>query len=295
MTGGGFVHRPVLVFEVMSFLKADGGGLFADCTLGLGGHSEKILLSSENSRVIAIDCDAEAVRVARERLEEFGERFRAFHGNFYDLDSVMAGLGISSVDGILLDLGLSSAQLEDESRGFSFMKDAPLDMRMDKNLPEGAGDLINGMTERELAGIFRDFGEEPRAGRIASAVVKKRQEGGVKTTLELAGLVCGVYGKRGKAHPATRVFQALRIAVNRELEALSGFLEKAIGLLSPEGRMCVISYHSLEDRLVKNKFKSLKEQKLAEILTRKPLTPEREEVLSNRRSRSAKLRVLERV
>lgn len=288
-------HEPVLLCEVLDFLKAARGGVFADCTLGMGGHSEKILESSPNSRVIGLDCDSDAVDSAKKRLERFGERLVCIYENYSNLGAVLEELGIPSVDGILLDLGLSSAQLADESRGFSFMKDAPLDMRMDRGLAVGAGRLVNRLPRRELAEIFRKFGEEPRAEKIARELERERRRSPVETTGNLAEIVRRAYGGRGRIHPATRVFQALRIAVNRELEVLDVFLDKAVSILSGGGRLCVISYHSLEDRIVKWRFRSFGELEHVNVLTKKPVAPSREEVLKNRRSRSAKMRVLERV
>lgn len=288
-------HEPVLLHEVLDYLKAARGGIFADCTLGLGGHSEKILESSPDSRVIGLDCDSDAVDSAKKRLERFGERLVCICENYSNLAAVLDELGIPSVDGILLDLGLSSAQLADESRGFSFMKDAPLDMRMDRGLAVGAGHLVNRLSRGELAEIFRKFGEEPRAEKIARELERERKKSPVETTGRLAGIVKRVYGGRGRTHPATRVFQALRIAVNRELEILDDFLDGAVSMLSPGGRLCVISYHSLEDRIVKWKFRGLGETERVEVLTKKPVAPSREEVIGNRRSRSAKMRVLERI
>ncbi len=288
-------HEPVLLCEVLDFLKAARGGVFADCTLGMGGHSEKILESSPDSRVIGLDCDSDAVDSAKKRLERFGERLVCIHENYSNLGAVLGELGISSVDGILLDLGLSSAQLADESRGFSFMKDAPLDMRMDRGLAVGAGRLVNSLPQRELAEIFRKFGEEPRAEKIARELERERRKNPVETTGKLAEIVKRVYGGRGRINPATRVFQALRIAVNRELEVLEAFLDEAVSMLSAGGRLCVISYHSLEDRIVKWRFRSFGELEHVNVLTKKPVAPSRGEVLRNRRSRSAKMRVLERV
>ena len=295
MTGGSGLHEPVLVREVLDFLKAGKGGIFADCTLGMGGHAEKILESSSGSRVIGLDCDRDAVAYAEKRLERFGERLECICENYSNLSGVLEERGIRSVDGILLDLGLSSAQLADESRGFSFMKDAPLDMRMDRGLAVGAGHLVNRLPRRDLAEIFKKFGEEPRAEKIAGKLVMERKKSPVETTGRLAEIISKAYGGRGRIHPATRVFQALRIAVNRELEALEKLLDSAVSMLSPGGRLCVISYHSLEDRIVKYRFRSLNELEHVNVLTKKPVVPSREEVLRNRRSRSAKLRVLERI
>ncbi len=295
MTGRAARHEPVMLNEVLEFLRAEEGGVFADCTLGMGGHSEKILESSGDSRVIGLDCDEDAVMAARERLRGFGERFASFCRNYSELGAVLEESGIDSVDGILLDLGLSSAQLADESRGFSFMKDAPLDMRMDRSLAVGAGDLVNRSSQSELANIFREFGEEPRAEKIAAELVRERKKAPVETTGRLSEIVRKARGGRGRIHPATKVFQALRIAVNRELEALAGFPDSAVPMLSPGGRLCVISYHSLEDRIVKNKFKSLSGSGHVNLLTKKVVVPSRKEILRNRRSRSAKMRVLERI
>ncbi len=295
MSGEESPHQPVMVCEVLDFLKTAGGGAFADCTLGMGGHSGKILSSSPDAIVVGLDCDSFAVAAAVERLNGFGQRFRAFCENYINLDSVLKALGLDAVEGILLDLGLSSAQLKDETRGFSFMKSAPLDMRMDMSLGIKAEDLVNGLAEKELSGIFSEFGQEHRAKRIAAAIVRARKQVPIRTTGDLSEIIDKVYGKRGRINPSTKVFQALRISVNKELESLEDFLDKSVSMLSPGGRLCVISYHSLEDRIVKNKFRAFKESGSGAIILKKPLVPSREEVLSNRRSRSAKLRVLERV
>lgn len=291
------MHEPVLLEEVLSFLKIKDGGVYADCTLGAGGHSEGILRASAAARVIGVDCDESAVAESRVRLERFGERFEGVHGNFADLDIILDELGISSVEGVLLDLGLSSNQLSGAGRGFSFMTDGPLDMRFDTSRGITAEEVVNGFTEKELARIFREFGEEPAARRIAGAIVEERRKAPILTTGRLADAVGKVRRRTGRLHPATRTFQALRIAVNNELEVLEKFIGKVFRLVSPGGRVCVISYHSLEDRIVKTGFRHLqsdREEFSVNLETRTPVTPSAEEIRRNRRSRSAKLRVAER-
>lgn len=308
-------HTPVLLDEVLDLLNCVPGKSFVDCTVGTGGHAESILeKTGEEGRVIGIDCDEVAIRIVKERLRRFGSRFIPVHDNFVNVESILHELGIEFVDGILLDLGVSSHQLDDPARGFSFKNDGPLDMRMDRSSGETADLLINQLPEKKLAGMLREFGEERYARRIAGRVIKLRKRKSIRTTKELATLACGVYRSRSRIHPATRTFLAVRIAVNKELDLLCRVLERAVCLLGPGGRICVISYHSLEDRIVKNEFRRLSKDSFAvphpyplpplgrggdrarlSIITRKPVVPSREEVLLNHRARSAKMRVAERV
>jgi 16S rRNA (cytosine1402-N4)-methyltransferase len=299
----------VLLRETLEWLRPERGGLFVDCTLGFGGHSEAILEASAGTRVIGIDRDREALEWSARRLSRFGERFRAAHANFRDIARVVQEAGADRLSGVLADLGISSLQLDAAERGFSFRQDAPLDMRMDAaSDEETAADLLAHLPEEEIARIIFEYGEERRSRRIARWIVERRERGEpISRTLELAELVARAVGARraDRIHPATRTFQALRIAVNRELEGLSQFLETAIDLLQTDGRLVVISFHSLEDRIVKQTLRRLSgrcecpprapvcscgARRVVEILTRRPVTPAEEEVHENPRARSAKLR-----
>ncbi|MFN2530298.1 MAG: 16S rRNA (cytosine(1402)-N(4))-methyltransferase RsmH [Pyrinomonadaceae bacterium] len=305
----GAPHRPVLLRETLKFLAPERGGLFVDCTVGLGGHSEAILESSTESSVLGVDVDPEALAYTRKRLARFGERFRAVHANFRAIEEVISNRGGASPVGILVDLGVSSLQFDSETRGFSFRFDAPLDMRMDAtNDSETAADLLNRLTEPEIARIIFEYGEEHHSRRIARRIVERRKKGQpVVTTGELAELVKRAVGpsRRDQIHPATRTFQALRIAVNNELGGLAEFIDSAIDLLEPNGRFVAISFHSLEDRIVKQELRRLSGQcqcpprlpvcecgahTAIEILTRRPVSPAADETDENPRSRSAKLR-----
>lgn len=311
--GSSTFHRPVLLRETIELLAAERGGLFIDCTLGLGGHSEAILQAAGDARVIGIDRDREAISAARKRLTRFGARFRAVHADFRDITRVLA-TAEESARGILADLGVSSLQLDSPSRGFSFRHDAPLDMRMDATShADTAAQLLGRLSEEEIARIIFEYGEERRSRRIARKIVERREHGEpLQATLELAELIeRAVGGKRGRRiHPATRTFQALRIAVNQELERLDEFIEEAIDLLQPDGRLAVISFHSLEDRIVKRTLRRLSGQcecpprvprcscgarTAVELLTRRPITPGPDEIAENPRSRSAKLRAARRI
>jgi 16S rRNA (cytosine1402-N4)-methyltransferase len=284
-------HIPVLLQETMELLRPEPGGVYVDGNLGLGGHSGEILRrSGPDGRVVGFDCDGVALAVARQHLAPFGERFIACHRNFTGMAEALAELGITAVDGILLDLGVSSLQLDTPARGFSFRHGGPLDMRMDPRQKETAADLLNRASEEELADIFYHFGEERQARRIAAAVVEFRRRQPLATTDQLATLVEKAIPRKfhpRDIHVATRVFQALRIAVNRELDNLVQVLESGSRLLKEGGRFCVISFHSLEDRLVKRAF--LADQRLR-VLTRKPVRPTEQECQENPRSRSARLR-----
>ncbi len=307
-------HRPVLLRETIELLAAERGGLFVDCTVGLGGHSEAILETFRDAEVLGIDRDDEALEQARKRLARFGSRFRAVHADFRDITRVLAIAKVSQPRGILADLGVSSLQLDSTSRGFSFRHDAPLDMRMDASIGvETAAELLDRLSEVEIAQIIFEYGEERRSRRIARWIVERREQGTpVQTTRELASLVERAVGfdKKRRIHPATRTFQALRIAVNGELENLDRFVTDAVDLLEPEGRLAVISFHSLEDRIIKRTFWTLSgrcqcpprlpqcmcgARKTVEILTRRPVVADEEEVADNPRARSAKLRVCARI
>ncbi|MEK6335225.1 MAG: 16S rRNA (cytosine(1402)-N(4))-methyltransferase RsmH [Acidobacteriota bacterium] len=306
---GSAPHRPVLLRETIELLAAERGGLFVDCTVGLGGHSEAILQASSDATVLGIDRDDEALELARKRLAQYGLRFRAVHADFRELTRVLAIAKVGQPRGILADLGVSSWQLDSPSRGFSFRHDAPLDMRMDATGDgETAAELLGRLSEVDIAQIIFEYGEERRSRRIARLIVEQRERGEpVKTTRDLARLVERAIGagKKRRIHPATLTFQALRIAVNQELENLDGFLTEAVDLLEPEGRLAVISFHSLEDRIIKRMLLKLSgrcqcpprlpvcgcgARKVIEILTRRPITPDDEETIDNPRARSAKLR-----
>jgi 16S rRNA (cytosine1402-N4)-methyltransferase len=319
--GRGAPHRPVLLQETIHFLAPERGGLYVDCTVGLGGHSEAILEASTKTRVIGIDRDLEALSAASERLARYGQRFHAVHADFRDVDRVLEDLGEREPVGLLADLGVSSLQFDSPTRGFSFRFDAPLDMRMDPQSNEDtAADLLLSQPEEEIARIIFEYGEERNSRRIAKWIVESREQGKpITTTKELADLVARAAGqrKRWHIHPATRTFQALRIAVNRELEGLGRFVETAVDLLQPDGRFVVISFHSLEDRIMKQEIRRLAgycqcesrsvarrrtrsqprtsictcgTRRAVEILTKRPVTPGAIEIDVNPRSRSAKLR-----
>jgi len=279
-----------MVREVLSALVGEGRRLFVDGTVGTGGHAAELLAKDPQATVIGLDRDEEVLEVAAKRLERFGDRVVLRHSSYAELGPVLESVGWKKAEGILLDLGLSSYQLSRAERGFSFMREGALDCRFSRGEGETAADLIRRVSEEELARIIRRYGEEPGARTIARHLKKSRP----RTTTELAEIVGAVKkGRRGRKHPATKVFQALRIAVNRELDHLERFLRRFYRFLAPRGRAAIISYHSLEDRLVKNAFALLAREGLGSVLTRKPLTPRSEEVERNPRSRSAKLRVFE--
>ena len=291
----GGLHQPVLLEEVVHYLAPVDGGIYVDGNLGLGGHAERILeLSAPNGRVIGFDWDAEALAQAAERLARFGGRIQCVHQNFTALEETLMEHGVPYIDGLLLDLGLSSLQLDRSGRGFSFKGGEPLDMRMDVRRKKTAADLLNTSSQQELADIFYYYGEERQARRIAQCIVEARRAQPFYTTDQLVGLIEKAVPRRfrpKKIHVATKVFQALRIAVNHELENLQTILAAGPRLLKAGGRFCVISFHSLEDRLVKRAFQ---EDSALEILTTKPVVPGETECQQNPRARSAKLRVAQR-
>lgn len=308
---GALGHIPVLLEEVLEGLKIREGGIYLDGTLGEGGHADQILSRYKGTHVVGLDRDAEALELAREKLAAYGKRVELVHGSFTDIEDLMEASGFELVNGILLDLGVSSMQLDDPDRGFSFMADGPLDMRMDREGELTAEDVINSYSVDELKMILYRYGEEKQANRIAAAIVEERAKGRITTTSRLSEIVKGVLrrGKPGSINPATRTFQALRIEVNRELEALDKVLLPGVMRLTEGGRIAVISFHSLEDRIVKRKFKKLEdpctcppdfpicvcdEKPMGRIVTKKPITPGDDEVSVNPRSRSAKLRIFER-
>ncbi|HEU4388225.1 MAG TPA: 16S rRNA (cytosine(1402)-N(4))-methyltransferase RsmH [Blastocatellia bacterium] len=328
-------HQPVLLDEIIHWLRPADGGRFVDCTVGLGGHTEAILGASPRTTVIGIDRDGEGLQIAITRLARFGTRFQTVHGNFKELDRMLENLDVRQVRGILADLGVSSLQLDRAERGFGFQHDAPLDMRMDRDSGETAADLVNHLPEDQLANLIFKYGEERKSRRIARAIVMERSRARIATTKQLADIVVKAARVPGRwrVHPATRTFQAIRIAVNQELDGLGSFVSKAISALEPEGRLAIISFHSLEDRIIKWSFKRESGQCICseinqreslwpdtcempgdfesetgipggdpcgarsrvQILTRKPVKPRPEEVSQNPRSRSARLRVCERV
>ncbi|MEA1909906.1 MAG: 16S rRNA (cytosine(1402)-N(4))-methyltransferase RsmH [Patescibacteria group bacterium] len=293
------MHVAVLKDEVLGVLSPKPGEIFVDATLGAGGHAKEIINKlSGKGILIGIDRDKEAINKINENLRNTKPdiQFHTVHGSYRDVNDLLESVGYRSVDAILLDLGLSSDQLA-ASRGFSFLEDAPLDMRFseDENIPTAA-DILNGSTERELADIFWQLGEERSSRKIAKAIIQKRKKKKFEKTSDLVDLITKVKGsRRGKINPATKVFQALRIAVNDELGGLKEVLPKAIKLLNPGGRLAIISFHSLEDRIVKHFFKKASEQDLVKLLTKKPITATKEEIIDNPRSRSAKLRAIEKI
>jgi 16S rRNA (cytosine1402-N4)-methyltransferase len=284
-------HTPVLLNEVIQYLAPVDGGIYVDGTLGLGGHAEKILrYCGPSGRVIGFEWDAAALKLAMKRLTSFGQRFCALHRNYAEIREGLNEIDILRVDGLLLDLGVSSLQFDSDERGFSFQKNGPLDMRMDNRTHLTAEKLINDFSQEDLADIFFYYGEERQARRIAAHIVEQRAKAKITTTSHLARIVAAAVPKKyqpRKIHVATKIFQALRIAVNRELDNLTTILDSISKILKPGGRICIISFHSLEDRLVKRKFKDNPE---LHILTKKPVTPNEEEIKANPRARSAKLR-----
>ena len=291
-------HVPVMRAEVVRALAPERGGLFVDCTLGLGGHAAAVLEAGA-SRVVGIDRDAEALAIARERLAPWVGRVEFVHADYRGLDAILDARGLGAVDGILADLGVSSLQFDGEGRGFSFQRDEPLDMRMDRSAGPTAADLIAGLEEEDLADLIYRWGEERYSRRIAREVVEARRGGRIETTGQLAALVRRAVPRRGYSpiHPATRTFQALRIAVNGELEGLDDFVDRACRRLAPGGRLVVLAFHSLEDRVVKHTLRRLAAEEKAtfRLLARRAAQADEHEVAANPRSRSAKLRAVERV
>lgn len=311
----GVFHRPVMVAAVIEALRCRPGGVYLDGTAGGGGHAWEILQkSSPDGLLVATDLDGDAIEETKKRLASFGSRAIVVKDNFTAMRAVLTGLGINKVDGILLDLGVSSHQLDSAGRGFSFSLEAPLDMRMDKNRGPSAYELLHSLSREELEKIIREFGEEKTARRIALAITKRRDIAKIRTTTELAAIVAGAFpkirGKTSRIHPATRTFQALRIAVNNELRNLELAIEDGVELLRSGGRFCVISFHSLEDRIVKNSFSEQAKgcicppdlpvcacgrKPTLKIITKKPVVPDETEINENPRARSAKLRAAERI
>lgn len=310
----GITHIPVLLAEVATYLHCKANGIYLDATVGSGGHAFKILKDNpEIKALIAIDQDEDAVKRASKRLEPFSQKTFIFQDNFIHVRTILKKLHIKELDGILLDLGVSSWQLEDPQRGFSFRLEGPLDMRMDRNLPNTAFDLVNTLSVSQLEQILYHYGEERFAPRISRTLVAEREKEPISDTLKLSRLVTSSIPpshRKRTIHPATKTFQALRIAVNNELNNLSTIIEEGIDLLAQKGRFCIISFHSLEDRITKNQFRKLakghtcderglpirdiKPRKI-KIITKKPITPQPEEIRENPRARSAKMRVAEKL
>ena len=302
----------MLLKEAVELLAPERGGLFVDCTLGLGGHAQAILEANPNLHLVGIDQDDEALAKAGERLARYAPRLTLVRGNFRQLEALLEPLGLGAPAGILADLGVSSLQLDRAPRGFSFRREGPLDMRMGDG-PMSAADVVNTYSEAALEKIFREYGEERDARRVARAMIKARAEQPLATTTELAAVIAKAKPRRGapregRVDPATRVFQALRIEVNQELAALPELLDQAVHLLSQDGHLVVISYHSLEDRIVKHTFRDLargevdevtgrtrSESRLIDVLTKHPVRPSPEEIAENPRSRSARLRAVRRL
>lgn len=303
-------HKPVLYEEVIENLIVNDDGLYLDCTLGGAGHTEGILKNtSDKALVIAIDQDSDAIKFAEKRLENYKDRIKIFKDNFKNLDMVLYMAGYDKVNGILMDIGVSSKQLDNPERGFSYKYEAKLDMRMNKDIEISAYEVVNDFSEKEIADILYKYGEEPRSRKIAKRIAEQRKEKKIETTLELADLVIRAIGKSMKKHPAKRTFQAIRMYVNKELEVLEEALEKAIEHLEDKGRLLVITFHSLEDRIVKNKFRDFEKpckcpsdipicvcgkKSLGKVITRKPIVANELELENNSRAHSAKLRVFER-
>ena len=293
------MHIPVMLSEVLAYLQPQTNNIFIDGTLGMGGHTKAFLerIGSEG-RVIGLDKDAKALKIAQENLKDFKAQCDFIHSDYREIDAVCHKLNISNVDGILLDVGISSFQMDDAKRGFSIKEDGPLDMRMDQDNPFSAYDLVNSLSEKEIAVILKDYGEERWYRSIARHIVDERCKHPIETTKDLERIVFHSIPRRKnwqKIHPATRTFQAFRIAVNKELESLEIVLEKCVNLLKPKGRLGVIAFHSLEDRIVKHKFRALARENKAALVFKKPLRPTEEEIQKNFRARSACFRVIERV
>jgi 16S rRNA (cytosine1402-N4)-methyltransferase len=311
-SGASPAHEPVLAEEAVELLGCKPGSVVVDATVGGGGHAERILgRVGETGRLIGIDGDTEAIERVRGRIGSHPAVTLA-HDNFRNLAEILKRLGIERIDAVLFDVGLSSFQIEDARRGFSFMKEGPLDMRMDRSSGKTAAEIVNAYSEKQLAEIIKRYGEEPNARRIARALVRERSQNPILTTTRLADIVrgCALSGSRARLDPATRTFQALRIEVNSELESLAEALNEGIAALRPGGRVCVISFHSLEDRIVKQTFARAARgcicpaefpkcvcgrQPILRILTPKPIRPSSAEIERNPRSRSARLRAAEKI
>jgi len=309
-----FHHVSVLLDECIDNLNIKPDGVYVDCTMGGAGHSKEIVKRlSKDGLFIGFDQDINAINTAKERLSEYSDRVKFVHSNFQNLKSELEKIGIFKIDGVLADLGVSSHQLDEADRGFSYMQDAPLDMRMDIRCSFSAYDVVNTYSEEELAKIIKDYGEDNWAKRIAKFIVDGRQEKNIETTGELVEIIKKAIPKKARIdgpHPAKRTFQAIRIEVNNELGVITEMIDDAASIMNEEGRICIITFHSLEDRIVKNAFRDLAtdcicpphiplcqcdKEALVKVISRKPILPTDKEVEENPRSRSAKLRVAERI
>ena len=308
---GNDYHIPVLYYETLDNLVKNPDGIYIDCTLGGGSHSEGILERlSDKGLLISIDQDTNAIEYSKKRLEKFGSKWKVFKGNFENIDTIAYMVGVDKVDGILLDIGVSYKQLDDPDRGFSYRYDAKLDMRMNTDQKISAYDIVNTYSEEQLSKIIFEYGEERHARKIAKLIVEERKSSPIEKTSDLIALIKRAYPERASKHPAKKTFQAIRIEVNRELEVLENAMSKAVELLKVGGRLAIITFHSLEDRIVKNKFKDLATAckcpkdipicvcggvKKFEIITKKPIIPIDDELKNNNRAHSSKLRILERI
>ncbi len=303
-------HKPVLYNETIENIIDRRPLIYVDCTLGGGGHTEGILQNStEDSKVIAIDQDNQAIEFAKKRLEKYENKLQIFKDNFKNLDTVIYLGGYEKVDRILMDIGVSSTQLDDVERGFSYKYEAKLDMRMNRDLKISAWDVVNKFSEKEIADIIYKYGEEPKSRKIAKNIVEYRKNKNIDTTIELSNIVIKSIGKSMKKHPSKKTFQAIRIFVNKELEVLEEAMDKAVNLLNDKGKLLIITFHSLEDRMVKEKFRKYENpctcpsdfpvcvcgnKSLGKVLTKKPIVAKDEELNENNRAHSAKLRIFER-
>ena len=308
---GNDYHIPVLYYETLDNLVINPDGVYIDCTLGGGSHSEGILERlSDKGLLISIDQDSNAIEYSKKRLEKFGPKWKVFKGNFENIDTIAYMAGVDKVDGILMDIGVSSKQLDDPERGFSYRYDVKLDMRMNIEQKISAYDVVNTYSEEQLSKIIFEYGEERYARKIAKLIVEERKSFPIEKTSDLIALIKRAYPERSSKHPAKKTFQAIRIEVNRELEVLENAMSKAVELLKVGGRLAIITFHSLEDRIVKNKFKDLATAckcpkdipicvcggvKKFEIITKKPIIPVDDELKNNNRAHSSKLRILERI
>jgi len=308
---GNDYHIPVLYYETLDNLVVNPDGIYIDCTLGGGSHSEGILERlSDKGLLISIDQDTNAIEYSKKRLEKFGSKWKVFKGNFENIDTIAYMAGVDKVDGILMDIGVSSKQLDDPDRGFSYRYDVKLDMRMNTDQKISAYDVVNTYSEEQLSKIIFEYGEERHARKIAKLIVEERKSSPIEKTSDLIALIKRAYPERASKHPAKKTFQAIRIEVNRELEVLENAMSKAVELLKVGGRLAIITFHSLEDRIVKNKFKDLATAckcpkdipicvcggvKKFEIVTKKPIIPIDDELKNNNRAHSSKLRILERI
>ena len=308
---GNDYHIPVLYYETLDNLVINPDGVYIDCTLGGGSHSEGILERlSDKGLLISIDQDSNAIEYSKKRLEKFGPKWKVFKGNFENIDTIAYMAGVDKVDGILMDIGVSSKQLDDPERGFSYRYDVKLDMRMNIEQKISAYDVVNTYSEEQLSKIIFEYGEERYARKIAKLIVEERKSFPIEKTSDLIALIKRAYPEKSSKHPAKKTFQAIRIEVNRELEVLENAISKAVELLKVGGRLAIITFHSLEDRIVKNKFKDLATAckcpkdipicvcggvKKFEIITKKPIIPVDDELKNNNRAHSSKLRILERI